>query len=58
MNFSLGRHSEDVAAEMDALVEEKFHPIGQDKKSSRGQILWLRGLSRLQTQVGHVPVNE
>ena len=37
---------------MGALVEDKFDPDGQDKKRSTGQILWIRGLTRLQTQVG------
>lgn len=41
-----------MAATM-ALVEDKFDPDSQDKKRSTGQILWIRGLTRLQTQVGH-----
>jgi len=50
--FSWGRgHPEDIAASMGALVEDKFDPDGQDKKRSTGQILWIRGLTRLQTQV-------
>lgn len=49
---SWGRgHPEDISATMGALVEDKFDSDG-DKKRTTGQILWIRGLTRLQTQVG------
>ena len=51
-NDSWGRgHPEDISATMGALVEDKFDSDG-DKKRTTGQILWIRGLTRLQTQVG------
>ena len=37
---------------MGALVEDKYDSDGHDKKRTTGQILWIRGLTRLQTQVG------
>lgn len=50
---SWGRgHPEDISATMGALVEDKFDSDGHDKKRTAGQILWIRGLTRLQTQVG------
>jgi hypothetical protein len=36
---------------MGALVEDKFDADGNEKKRTTGQILWIRGLTRLQTQV-------
>lgn len=33
------------------LGEERFDSIDSDKKPRAGQILWIRGLTRLQTQV-------
>ncbi|XP_046405440.1 plasma membrane calcium-transporting ATPase 2 isoform X5 [Ischnura elegans] len=33
------------------LGEEKFDPDSQEKKPRAGQILWIRGLTRLQTQL-------
>lgn len=49
--FSWGRgNPEDMAATM-ALVEDKYDENGHEKKRSTGQILWIRGLTRLQTQI-------
>ena len=36
------------------LGEERFDSIDSDKKPRAGQILWIRGLTRLQTQVSKV----
>lgn len=33
------------------LGEERYDSIDPDKKPRSGQILWIRGLTRLQTQV-------
>uniref|UniRef100_A0A1A9UDA4 Plasma membrane calcium transporting P-type ATPase C-terminal domain-containing protein n=1 Tax=Glossina austeni TaxID=7395 RepID=A0A1A9UDA4_GLOAU len=33
------------------LGEERFDSIDSDKKPRAGQILWIRGLTRLQTQL-------
>ncbi|EFX76259.1 hypothetical protein DAPPUDRAFT_188575 [Daphnia pulex] len=50
--FSWGRgHPEDISAAMGALTEDRFDADGE-KKRTTGQILWIRGLTRLQTQVG------
>ena len=52
-SFSWGRgNPEDMAATM-ALVEDKYDENGHEKRRSAGQILWIRGLTRLQTQVGY-----
>ncbi|XP_046653831.1 plasma membrane calcium-transporting ATPase 2-like isoform X2 [Daphnia pulicaria] len=49
--FSWGRgHPEDISAAMGALTEDRFDADGE-KKRTTGQILWIRGLTRLQTQV-------
>ncbi|XP_024083389.1 plasma membrane calcium-transporting ATPase 2 isoform X3 [Cimex lectularius] len=48
--FSWGRGHPDEYAETMHLGEEKFDP-DSDKKPRAGQILWIRGLTRLQTQV-------
>jgi hypothetical protein len=49
---SWGRgHPEDISAAMGALTEDRFDADGE-KKRTTGQILWIRGLTRLQTQVG------
>lgn len=51
-NNSWGRgHPEDISAAMGALTEDRFDADGE-KKRTTGQILWIRGLTRLQTQVG------
>lgn len=49
--FSWGRgHPEEYTDAMH-LGEERFDSIDSDKKPRAGQILWIRGLTRLQTQV-------
>jgi len=49
--FSWGRgNPEDMAATM-AMVEDKYDENGHEKRRSTGQILWIRGLTRLQTQI-------
>ncbi|KAK4018212.1 hypothetical protein OUZ56_000280 [Daphnia magna] len=49
--FSWGRgHPEDISAAMGALTEDRFDADGE-KKRTTGQILWIRGLTRLQTQL-------
>lgn len=49
--FSWGRgHPEDISAAMGALTEDRFDADGE-KKRTTGQILWIRGLTRLQTQI-------
>ncbi|XP_065568894.1 plasma membrane calcium-transporting ATPase 2-like [Artemia franciscana] len=49
--LSYGRgHPTDVVA-LQNLVEDKFDGDGSDKKRTAGQILWIRGLTRLQTQI-------
>ncbi|KAK2725056.1 hypothetical protein QYM36_001494 [Artemia franciscana] len=49
--LSYGRgHPTDVVA-LQNLVEDKFDGDGSDKKRTAGQILWIRGLTRLQTQL-------
>ena len=45
-----GRGHPEEYTEAIALGEEKFDPDA-DKKPRAGQILWIRGLTRLQTQV-------
>jgi len=53
MSFRWGRgHPEDYTEAIN-LGEEKFDP-DSDKKPRAGQILWIRGLTRLQTQVGYL----
>merc|ERR1712136_163510 len=36
---------------MGVLVEDKYDENGHEKRRSAGQILWIRGLTRLQTQI-------
>ncbi|XP_041632652.1 plasma membrane calcium-transporting ATPase 2-like isoform X1 [Drosophila kikkawai] len=49
--LSWGRgHPEEYTDAMN-LGEERFDSIDSDKKPRAGQILWIRGLTRLQTQV-------
>lgn len=49
--FRWGRgHPEEYTDGMN-LGEERFDSIDSDKKPRAGQILWIRGLTRLQTQV-------
>lgn len=51
---SWGRGHPDEYTEAIAIGEEKFDD--SDKKPRAGQILWIRGLTRLQTQVSkHFP---
>ncbi|XP_043071825.1 plasma membrane calcium-transporting ATPase 2 isoform X3 [Drosophila grimshawi] len=53
--LSWGRgHPEEYTDAMN-LGEERFDSIDSDKKPRAGQILWIRGLTRLQTQIS-VPV--
>ncbi|XP_065370723.1 plasma membrane calcium-transporting ATPase 2 isoform X4 [Calliphora vicina] len=53
--LSWGRgHPEEYTDGMN-LGEERFDSIDSDKKPRAGQILWIRGLTRLQTQIS-VPV--
>jgi len=50
-----GRGHPEEYTEAIALGEEKFDPDSQEGKKPRaGQILWIRGLTRLQTQVSDV----
>lgn len=49
MFFSWGRGHPEEYTEAIAIGEEKFDD--SDKKPRAGQILWIRGLTRLQTQV-------
>jgi hypothetical protein len=47
-----GRGHPEEYTEAITLGEEKFDPDSQEGKKPRaGQILWIRGLTRLQTQV-------
>lgn len=48
--FRWGRGHPEEYTEAIALGEEKFD-VDSDKKPRAGQILWIRGLTRLQTQV-------
>lgn len=50
MIFSWGRGHPEEYTEAIAIGEEKFD-VDSDKKPRAGQILWIRGLTRLQTQV-------
>lgn len=45
-----GRGHPEEYTEAIAIGEEKFD-VDSDKKPRAGQILWIRGLTRLQTQV-------
>ncbi|KQS21511.1 uncharacterized protein Dere_GG16451, isoform F [Drosophila erecta] len=55
--LSWGRgHPEEYTDGMN-LGEERFDSIDSDKKPRAGQILWIRGLTRLQTQIS-VPLAE
>ncbi|XP_066997289.2 plasma membrane calcium-transporting ATPase 2 isoform X5 [Anabrus simplex] len=50
--LSWGRGHPEEYTEAIALGEEKFDPDSQEGKKPRaGQILWIRGLTRLQTQI-------
>lgn len=46
-------HPEEYAEAMN-LGDERFDSLDSDKKPRAGQILWIRGLTRLQTQVSVV----
>ena len=53
-SFRWGRgHPEEYTDGMN-LGEERFDSIDSDKKPRAGQILWIRGLTRLQTQVSQI----
>ena len=52
IGFSWGRGHPEEYTEAIALGEEKYDPEA-DKKPRAGQILWIRGLTRLQTQVSY-----
>nr|XP_041632618.1 plasma membrane calcium-transporting ATPase 3 isoform X6 [Drosophila kikkawai] len=53
--LSWGRgHPEEYTDAMN-LGEERFDSIDSDKKPRAGQILWIRGLTRLQTQISVPP---
>ncbi|XP_039298355.1 plasma membrane calcium-transporting ATPase 2 isoform X3 [Nilaparvata lugens] len=49
--LSWGRGHPEEYTEAINLGEEKFDPENADKKPRAGQILWIRGLTRLQTQL-------
>ncbi|XP_037926047.1 plasma membrane calcium-transporting ATPase 2 isoform X3 [Hermetia illucens] len=49
--LSWGRGHPEEYTEAINLGEERFDSIDSDKKPRAGQILWIRGLTRLQTQV-------
>lgn len=50
-----GRGHPEEYTEAITLGEEKFDPDSQEGKKPRaGQILWIRGLTRLQTQVSDI----
>ncbi|KAG8264669.1 ATPase, Ca transporting, plasma membrane [Homalodisca vitripennis] len=48
--LSWGRGHPEQYTEAIALGEDKYDAEGSDKKPRAGQILWIRGLTRLQTQ--------
>lgn len=48
--FSWGRGHPEEYTEAINIGEEKYD-VDSDKKPRAGQILWIRGLTRLQTQV-------
>lgn len=48
-----GRGHPEEYTEAIAIGEEKFD-VDSDKKPRAGQILWIRGLTRLQTQVSSI----
>jgi hypothetical protein len=53
--YRWGRGHPEEYTEAITLGEEKFDPDAQEGKKPRaGQILWIRGLTRLQTQVGNM----
>ncbi|XP_037946981.1 plasma membrane calcium-transporting ATPase 2 isoform X4 [Teleopsis dalmanni] len=49
--LSWGRGHPDEYTDAMNLGEERFDSIDSDKKPRAGQILWIRGLTRLQTQI-------
>lgn len=51
LSSSWGRGHPEEYTEAIAIGEEKFDD--SDKKPRAGQILWIRGLTRLQTQVSN-----
>lgn len=51
MCFSWGRGHPEQYTEAIHLGDERFDSMDSDKKPRAGQILWIRGLTRLQTQV-------
>lgn len=50
-----GRGHPEQYTEAIALGEDKYGEDGSEKKPRAGQILWIRGLTRLQTQVTNRP---
>lgn len=50
-NNSWGRGHPEQYTEAINLGDERFDSLDSDKKPRAGQILWIRGLTRLQTQV-------
>lgn len=48
---SWGRGHPEQYTEAIHLGDERFDSMDSDKKPRAGQILWIRGLTRLQTQV-------
>jgi hypothetical protein len=44
-------HPEEYTQAMHLGVEDRYESMDSDKKPRAGQILWIRGLTRLQTQV-------
>lgn len=51
---SWGRGHPEEYTEAINFSEERFDSIDSDKKPRAGQILWIRGLTRLQTQVSTI----
>lgn len=52
--YSWGRGHPEEYTEAINFSEERFDSIDSDKKPRAGQILWIRGLTRLQTQVSTI----
>lgn len=48
-----GRGNPEQYTEAINLGDERFDPLDSDKRPRAGQILWIRGLTRLQTQVNY-----
>lgn len=51
INRRWGRGHPEQYTEAIHLGDERFDSLDSDKKPRAGQILWIRGLTRLQTQV-------